>query len=207
MEREDLLRSKEFWMVEVQNDLYGIMDDYMKKNNLNRVKLAEKLGVSKGYITQIFKGDFDHKISKLIELALASEKVPLIKFVDIKEYITNDANEKIYELFPVMRPQGVTFEVAASKVNAAYNSTQSIGSSSDSIKSPAKPLVSASPSFKEHLINDLIPRIEAMAKKEKEHLHWLVDHDAPMDFIQLSQKYYKHFTQRIKEYQEYAERL
>lgn len=62
-------------------------------------------------------------------------------------------------------------------------------------------------SFKKQLINDLIPRIEAMKEKEKLHLHWLIDNDAPMDFIQLSQKYYNHFTQRIEEYKEYAERL
>ena len=67
--------------------------------------------------------------------------------------------------------------------------------------------VSGSPSFKEQLLNDFIPRIEAMKEKERLHLHWLIDNDAPMDFIQLSQKYYNHFSQRIKEYQEYAERL
>jgi hypothetical protein len=70
-----------------------------------------------------------------------------------------------------------------------------------------KPNVSGSPSFKDQLINDFIPRIEAMAKKEKEHLKWLVDQNAPTNFIQFSQKYYNNFTQRIKEYQEYAERL
>ena len=67
--------------------------------------------------------------------------------------------------------------------------------------------VSDSPSFKEQLINDFIPRIEVMKEKERLHLHYLIDNDAPMDFIQLSQKYYNHFTQRIKEYQDYAERL
>jgi len=64
-----------------------------------------------------------------------------------------------------------------------------------------------SPSFKEQLVNDFIPRIEEMAKKEKEHLYRLIDNHAPIDFIQLSQKYYNHFTQRIKEYQEYADSL
>lgn len=67
--------------------------------------------------------------------------------------------------------------------------------------------VSSSLSFKEQLLNDFIPRIEAMKEKERLHLHWLIDNDAPMDFIQLSQKYYNHLSQRIKEYQEYAERL
>ena len=70
-----------------------------------------------------------------------------------------------------------------------------------------KPVVSGSPSFKEQLLNDFIPRIEEMKEKERLHLHYLIDNDAPMDFIQLSQKYYNHFSQRIKEYKEYAERL
>jgi len=63
----------------------------------------------------------------------------------------------------------------------------------------------SSPSFNEQLIKDLSHEL----KKEKErlHLHWLIDNNAPLDFIQLSQKYYNHFSQRIKEYQEYAERL
>ena len=67
--------------------------------------------------------------------------------------------------------------------------------------------VSGSPSFKEQLLNDFIPRVEAMKEKERLHLHWLIDNEAPLDFIQLSQKYYNHFSQRIKEYHEYAERL
>ena len=67
--------------------------------------------------------------------------------------------------------------------------------------------VSGSPSFKEQLLNDFIPRIEEMKEKERKHLHWLIDNDAPSDFITLSQKYYNHFTQRIKEYKEYAERI
>ena len=70
-----------------------------------------------------------------------------------------------------------------------------------------KPVVSGSPSFKEQLITDLIPRIEDMKEKERLHLHWLIDNDAPVDFINLSQKYYNHFSQRITEYREYAERL
>ena len=68
-------------------------------------------------------------------------------------------------------------------------------------------VVSGSLSFKEQLLKDFIPRIEVMKEKERLHLHWLIDNDAPLDFIQLSQKYYNHFSQRIKEYQEYAERL
>ena len=59
-------------------------------------------------------------------------------------------------------------------------------------------------SFKEKLINDFIPRIEKMQEKEKDHLRWLIDNDAPKDFIQLSQEYYNHFTKRLNEYKEYS---
>ncbi len=92
-----------------------------------------------------------------------------------------------------------------SKIDTMNNDEQKL----NDILSPDlhKANVSGSHSFKEQLINDIIPRIEVMAKKEKEHLHWLIDHDAPTDFIQLSQKYYNHFTQRIKEYREYADCL
>ena len=67
--------------------------------------------------------------------------------------------------------------------------------------------VSGSLSFKEQLLNDFIPRIEAMAEKEKAHLHYLIDNEAPTEFIQMSQKTHFHFLEKIKEYKEYAERL
>lgn len=67
--------------------------------------------------------------------------------------------------------------------------------------------VSGCASFKERLLNDFIPRIEVMKEKERLNLHWLIDNDVPLDFIQLSQKYYNYFSQQIKEYQEYSERL
>lgn len=102
MKREELLRSKEYWMVQVQNDLFGIMEEFMKKKKLNRTKLADEFKVSKGYITQIFNGDFDHKLSKLIELSLASDKAPLIHFVDLDNYVKHDAEDRTYHLIPMI---------------------------------------------------------------------------------------------------------
>lgn len=51
--REELLTSKEYWVA------------------------------VKGYVTQLLSGDFDNKISKLVEFALAIGKVPSISFRDI----------------------------------------------------------------------------------------------------------------------------
>lgn len=110
MSRAELLRSKEYWMVQFQNDLYGVIEKYMEENGLSRTNLAEKFGVSKGYITQILKGDFDHKISKLIELSLATNMAPVLHFIDLERFINDDANDKYYELIPMIRPKVMTFE-------------------------------------------------------------------------------------------------
>lgn len=120
--RADLLSSKESWMVEIQQDLYALMENYMKKKGLNRTTLAKKLGVSKGYITQVLKGDFDHKLSKLVELSLACESVPLLFFVSTKEFIVNDAKNKFYDIVPMHRPVATDFSKEEPKKKAGSKS-------------------------------------------------------------------------------------
>ncbi|MDX2047385.1 MAG: hypothetical protein SFU87_11405 [Chitinophagaceae bacterium] len=121
MNREDLLRSKEYWMVQVQNELYGVIENYMKKNNLNRTGFADKIGVSRGYVTQVLKGDFDHKISKLVELSLSVNKAPVVNFIDLDTFVKNDANNLTYEIYPIYREETISF--ANQKVNSKfYNS-------------------------------------------------------------------------------------
>jgi len=92
MKREELLKSPEYWVTQVQLSLFGLLEAYCRENNLNRTQLAEKLGVTKGYVSQVMNGDFDHKISKLADLALACGKVPLIRFEDLDTYIADDAS-------------------------------------------------------------------------------------------------------------------
>ncbi len=90
MKREDLLKNKGYWISKIQIDLYNQLEDYMKINNINRTGLAKRLGFSKGYITQVLKGDFDHRISKLVEFSLAINKVPEISFNDLDQLIMDD---------------------------------------------------------------------------------------------------------------------
>lgn len=90
MKREELLKSKEYWITKIQLDLFELINKYMKENNLNKTQLATKLGVSKGYITQILNGNFDHKISKLIELSLAFNRVPVLEYEKINDYLFDD---------------------------------------------------------------------------------------------------------------------
>lgn len=123
MKREELLRTKEYWMVQVQGNLFEAMQNFMTKEGINKTQLADKLNVTKSYVTQVFNGDFDHKISKMVELALACDKVPLINFVDVDAYISVDSRNKVYDLVPMVRPSLMTFEKSKSYIVDASAAT------------------------------------------------------------------------------------
>ena len=90
MKREELLKSKEYWITKIQLDLFEVIENYLITNSITKKQLADKLGVSKSYISQILNGNFDHKISKLVELSLAFDKVPLIEYQNISSYVMDD---------------------------------------------------------------------------------------------------------------------
>lgn len=90
MDRKELLKSPEYWTASIQMELYRQIEAFMKENNFNKTQLAEYLGCSKGYITQLLSGDFDHKLSKFIQLSLSIGKIPEFCFTDIDEYIQNE---------------------------------------------------------------------------------------------------------------------
>jgi predicted XRE-type DNA-binding protein len=96
MNREELLRNREWWIANIQNDLYAQIHDYMRKNNVNQNGVAEKLHFSKSYLSQVLKGNFDHKISKLVDMALALDKAPLIRYIDLDEYVKKDKERQDY---------------------------------------------------------------------------------------------------------------
>ena len=78
--REELLSSKEYWMVKMQSDLIHEMESFMEAYGMNRSQLADYLGYSRGYITQLMSGSFDSKISKIVELSLAIGLKPELHF-------------------------------------------------------------------------------------------------------------------------------
>jgi transcriptional regulator with XRE-family HTH domain len=84
--RNNLINSKEYWMAQIQMELFAEVEQYLSVNNMNRTQFAEKLGVSKGYVSQILNGDFNHSLSKLIELSLAIGKVPVFHFEEISTF-------------------------------------------------------------------------------------------------------------------------
>ena len=54
------------------------------------------MGVTKGYVSQILNGDFDHKISSFIKLSLSAGYVPEIKLTPMEEYIERDEKMNKY---------------------------------------------------------------------------------------------------------------
>lgn len=90
--REELLTSKEYWTADIQMRLFAEVEDFMKSRNMTRSQFADYLGCTKGYVTQLLSGDFDNKLSKFVEIALAIGKIPEIIFKDVDQYILiNDA--------------------------------------------------------------------------------------------------------------------
>ena len=65
----------------------------MAQSGKNRTQLAEHLGVTKGYVTQLLSGEYDHRLSKMVELALAFGYVPQVTFVSAEKVIERDAFE------------------------------------------------------------------------------------------------------------------
>ena len=92
MKREELIQSKDYWIAKLQIDLFNEVENYMQKNKLNRTQFAEKLGVSKGYISQILNGDSDHRISKLVEISLAIGLIPNISFESMRDLLERESN-------------------------------------------------------------------------------------------------------------------
>jgi transcriptional regulator with XRE-family HTH domain len=69
----------------------------MQKNNLNQNDMAKKLNVSRGYLNQVLNGNFNFTLKKLIELSLAMNKIPSIKFEKIKSKVSemNEHSNKL----------------------------------------------------------------------------------------------------------------
>ena len=95
MTREELLRSSEYWTTKMQLELYARIEAYMRENNINRTELAKRLGVSKGYITQILNGDYDHRLSKLVEMSLKINYIPHILYEPFETVIANNGSYNI----------------------------------------------------------------------------------------------------------------
>jgi transcriptional regulator with XRE-family HTH domain len=97
IKRDDLLRTEEYWFETIQNDIYRMVAEYIQQEGINQTQLAEQLGVSKSYISQIMNGNFNYTLKKIIELSLALKKAPALEFKNLEQYI-QDERQKRFEM-------------------------------------------------------------------------------------------------------------
>lgn len=117
LSKKELLKSPEYWVEEIQNQLFNEVQAYMQANNLNRIKLAEEWGVSKGYITQILSGQCNFSLKKLVELSLKMQKAPVIQYAKTDDiYEMNKLSSMVNEQF-----QKPTFVAPTGKIIALKN--------------------------------------------------------------------------------------
>lgn len=100
MKREELVKNKGYIVTKLQNELFRQVHEYLETNKKTQTQFAEELGVTKGYVSQILNGDFDFKLSKLVELSLAIGKIPQMSFIDAQDFLSNDSgsNKQLYFL-------------------------------------------------------------------------------------------------------------
>ena len=93
LEPEELLNKPEYWLETIQNEIFRQVTAYLKVNKITQSQFAEQLGVSKGYVSQVMKGEFNYTLKKLIELSLAIGKAPEIVFKPLAEIISAENEE------------------------------------------------------------------------------------------------------------------
>jgi len=77
---KDLIKTPEYWLEEIQNELFRQLHDFMKKTGKSQSDIAKELKVSESYISQILNGNFNYTLKKLITLSLYMGKVPDLNF-------------------------------------------------------------------------------------------------------------------------------
>jgi transcriptional regulator with XRE-family HTH domain len=80
----ELMKTPEYWVEVIQNRLFEEVHNYLSKEQMTQTQLAEQLGVSKGYISQILNGNFNHTLRKLVEISLAIGVVPDVNFKKVR---------------------------------------------------------------------------------------------------------------------------
>ncbi|MEX2232314.1 MAG: helix-turn-helix transcriptional regulator [Cyclobacteriaceae bacterium] len=96
--REELLRSPEYWFEEAQNELFRQVVEYKERKGINQTQLAKELGVTKGYVSQILKGEFNYTLKKLIEISLAIGQVPKVEYGSLEKIIEDDSKSQFLHL-------------------------------------------------------------------------------------------------------------
>lgn len=81
----ELMNKPDYWMEKIQNELSREITEYLKKNNVMTLSIIS--GLSLHTIGDIIRGASDIKLSQIITLALALNKIPEIIFKSLQNEI------------------------------------------------------------------------------------------------------------------------
>lgn len=90
MERKDVLQEPAYWITQIQIAIYDCATRFMSETGKNKTELAQHLGVSKGYVSQLLSGDYNFSITKLVETAMLMGMVPQMSFKSLDEILLQD---------------------------------------------------------------------------------------------------------------------
>lgn len=91
--QEKILDQPAYWVEAINGALYEAIVEFMETNKLNRTKLAEHLGISKGRVSQILNdGEINFSLVKIIEIALKVGKYPVFEFQDKQAFLEEKSN-------------------------------------------------------------------------------------------------------------------
>ena len=102
LKHEEIVKTPEYWLETLQNEIYRLVEHYIKAKNISQSDFAKELGVTRGYVSQILNGEFNYTLKKLIELSLAVGKAPEINFTSIQSYISAE-KKRIEILYQPMK--------------------------------------------------------------------------------------------------------
>ncbi len=88
--RKDFLSSSEYWTENLNNIIVSSLVEYKENRGYSDSELAKELGVSKGYISQVFRGRHSFTFKTIVNLLLKIRKVPELSIIDLDEYIKMD---------------------------------------------------------------------------------------------------------------------
>jgi len=95
MPREKVLSSPIYWFDKAQNELFRQFHQYMDREKINQTQLADRLGISKGRVSQILRGESNFSMKTLIELSLSIGIIPKINYVPIVDEIKADEFKRL----------------------------------------------------------------------------------------------------------------
>ena len=58
--KKELLKRPNYLLTKYQNEIYRQLVEYIRSNNLTQKEVANRLGVSSSYISQILNGNFSN---------------------------------------------------------------------------------------------------------------------------------------------------